>query len=79
MGYWKKPLCLEHEDRCFKNPNVKSCWNCGFFEDNNLDPWFCSKFKKNLTINPDREDEMRFKNKGCKEFKRRAHTKAGPL
>lgn len=27
-GFWKKSICLEHEEKCFKDPKNKACMTC---------------------------------------------------
>jgi len=67
-GFWKKEYCLEHEPKCYRNPKIKSCWNCkSFLKDDK--PWFCEEYEKDLCINPTKKHEMKFKNKNCDKFK----------
>ena len=68
-GFWKPDDCLRHENKCFKNPNSKSCFNCVNFSIEIGEPWFCIKFEKDLCINPSKNYEMKFKNSKCEHFK----------
>lgn len=83
-GHWKKDACLEHEKRCYFNPNIRACGTCRDFEqsgtDNNgmdgrerhvwtLEPW-CNHFEKELHVKLPKEtdEKMRYKTK-CTNWK----------
>ncbi len=42
-GHWKKPSCLEHEERCYHNPEIRACGSCG-----NNENYYCTSHDKDL-------------------------------
>lgn len=63
-GFWGKQACLEHEQKCFKDPNNKACMTCCSREVNK-GPWYCTCYDRELVQFPPQGEEK----KDCIQFK----------
>jgi len=40
----------EHENKCYRNPEVKSCWACGYRTENYCNLYFKTIFMRGLPV-----------------------------